>query len=134
MELAKSEADGRGGKYGCVVWEFAEPEQERKQIAYFPSALDEDRLHHNYRIDMFKSLGHRFAEFAEGVVYLPDDHPELKTKDGTPTQVMKPHKVDAPQWAKDEYERQLQQCKTLTEMDARHAPKAHDLPSRPSGS
>lgn len=58
---ADRERDDRGGKYGVAVYRW--PGQ--KLVHYAPSDK-ERRPHHNYRIDMFQSLGHDFADLAEG--------------------------------------------------------------------
>lgn len=105
VAMARSENADRGGKYGCVVWSFKdneEGEQTEEQVAYFNSSWGEDKPFHNYRIDMFERLGHKFHEFAEGTVYLAADHESWKDKDGNPVRVMKPNKMEPPQWVIDE--------------------------------
>lgn len=118
VALAQAENSDRGGKYGCVVLEFgedAEGKQQQQQVAYFPSAWGEDALFHNYRIDMFQSLGHKFHDFAQGTIWLPENHPEFKDKDGNPTRVLKPHKVDPPAWAVAELKQAEEVCRIFTE-------------------
>jgi hypothetical protein len=72
--LAQAECDDRGGKYGCVVWEFDADGVDYKRIAYFESSMDTsvtDGPHHNHRIDYFERLGQFVDEAASGHALLP---------------------------------------------------------------
>jgi hypothetical protein len=92
-------------------------EQECRQVAYFRSMMETDnatRPRTNYRVEMFKSLGHTFHDFASGTVYLPEDHPEWKNKNGNPVRTLRPHKVDPPQWAIDELKRAEEFCEAIS--------------------
>lgn len=55
-ELAREEADDRGGKYGVqvVCWNG---ETSSRPVAYFASSYGESEPRHNWRINMFESLG-----------------------------------------------------------------------------
>lgn len=103
--LAQVETEDRGGKYGCAVYEFNADGTEYERTAYFSSIYDEDTPHRNYRIDMFESLGHRFAEFAEGKVMLPDPDNPGRLKDT---------EVEVPEWVKDEVTRRQRICDLMT--------------------
>lgn len=117
VALASAECADRAGKYGCLVqgWKDAGPEQEYRRVAYFKASRDNDNgPAHNYRIDMFQSLGHRFADFCRGTVYLPEDDPTMKDRDGNPTRVLKPHKVEVPKWATAELKRAEEICEAMS--------------------
>lgn len=113
--MADAEAGDRGGKYGCVVCEYtedAEGAMQSKEVAYFPSVYGETRVHHNYRIDFFKSLGHRFNDFADGMVMLPQEG----------TSVLKQTKVEPPAWVVAERDRELKTCDFFTAEREKRAP------------
>lgn len=90
LALAQNVQEDRGGKYGCAVMQFDGDGTDYKRIAYFPSMHGEEKPYHNYRIDMFESLGHVMHDFARGTVYLPDGTGRLK-----------PQKVAPPEWVAD---------------------------------
>ena len=54
---AESECHGRGGKYGVEVIKFIAQNGHHEHVAYFPSAYQEDKPHHNNRIDLFEHVG-----------------------------------------------------------------------------
>jgi hypothetical protein len=72
IALADNEPEYRGGKYGACVYRFNEDGTDYEQIYYANSMYDEEKPHHNYRIDMFEKLGHRLHDFANGQVFVPD--------------------------------------------------------------
>lgn len=75
LAIANAECADRGGKYGCVVWEFDEDGTNYKAIAYYGSSADKDEAegpHHNHRIDFFERLGMFVNEAAGGKALLPD--------------------------------------------------------------
>ena len=125
VALAKNEPQDRGGKYGCVVYGYKDsgPEQECRKVAYFPSTMDAadgaDSPENNYRIEMFQSLGHKFYDFAEGRVYLPEEDPTLLNRDGKPMTVLKPHMVTPPRWVVDAKNREQERCDLLTNLQTK---------------
>lgn len=126
VACAQAECDDRGGKYGCIVWGYkdAGAEQEVRKVAYFPSMRDEGKgPQHNYRIDMFQTLGHAFHDFAQGTIYLPEESPDLKNKDGKPMTISKPHKVTPPQWVIDKVAREEKFCEILSKHQAEREAK-----------
>lgn len=136
IALAKNEPDYRGGKYGCVVYGYkdAGPEQDCRQVAYFQSMTDPkdaDGPENNYRIDMFQSLGIRFSQWAEGTAYIPEDDPELKDRDGKPMRVLKPHKVEPPQWVVDENNRAKEICDLMTKLQDERRQARVTVPGQP---
>ena len=128
VALAQNEPQDRGGKYGCVVYGYkdAGPEQECRQVAYFSSGMDAGAKgpRNNYRIEMFESLGHKFYDFAEGRAYLPEDDPELKDRHGKPLRVLKPHKVEPPQWVVDKKNRAQEICDLMSKLEDERVSKA----------
>lgn len=98
VELADKEADDRGGKYGCAVWEFNAEGEDYVLVHHAPSTYREVRPIHNDRLDMFERLGHVLYNFSRGNVSLPDPNSPVKG-------AMKPVKVDPPQWVIDEVKR-----------------------------
>lgn len=119
VALAQSEADGRGGKYGCVVCEYtedAEGEMQSQHVAYFPSSYGEKAPHHNHRIDFFETLGHKFERFAEGFSTHVEDDPTLKSRDGKPMRVVKEYPVEPPEWVVQERDRAQQMCDFMFEL------------------
>jgi hypothetical protein len=81
VTLAEHEAQDRGGKYGCVVYEFDEGGTDYQQIFYSPSMTEEPSTkgpQHNHRVDYFIALGLFFDSACEGAVYLPNQANESK--------------------------------------------------------
>lgn len=120
LSLAANEPNWRGGKYGCQVMEWAEDkegEQESKQVGYFPSIYGEKRLHHNWRLDYFEKLGHVLDNAADGSVWLPEDHPDMKDREGKPMRVLKPHAVKPPDWLLAERDRAKEFSDAMTKFD-----------------
>lgn len=75
LALARAENADRGGKYGCVVWEFDADGTDYRAIAYFPSSMENDEAvipHHNHRIDYFERIGQTLHEAASGKCLMPD--------------------------------------------------------------
>lgn len=70
--LATAEANDRGGKYGCVVYEFDQDGTGYKSIAYEGSAYGEKEPEHNEKLEYFSRLGHFMDSYATGKVLLPD--------------------------------------------------------------
>lgn len=106
VALAQCEADDRGGKYGCVVYEMLDSSatETMTEVAYSPSSWGEGHPHHNYRIDFYETLGHKLAEVVErGVTGTPTPDPTLIGRNGKPMSVIKDVPVEVPQWAKDRY-------------------------------
>lgn len=95
-KLAKTEANDRGGKYGCAVYEFNTDGTEYKVIAHESSLYGEAGPEHNERIEYFERLGQFTHGYASGRVLLPDP-----LNPG----VMKYTDVEAPQLVKDEVQR-----------------------------
>ena len=91
MESAETEVDGRGGKYGCAVYEFIPDGSDYVMVGYYPSG-DEKAPHYNWRINMFNTLGHKLHEYADGIMYVADPD-----RDG----FLKPCAVVPEQWAID---------------------------------
>lgn len=115
--LAHAENSDRGGKYGCAVIEFKDEdagEQRSSNVAYFASSYGETKPFHNYRIDMFQNLGHKFHHYAEGTVYLPEDSDTIKDREGKPARVLKPHKMEPPQWVLDAVKHEQEMCDILS--------------------
>lgn len=124
VALAQAECADRGGKYGCIVWGYkdAGPEQEVRKVAYFRSMAESESKGpmHNYRIDMFQTLGHAFYDYAKGTAYLPEDSPDLKDKDGKPMTISKPYKVEPPQWVIERVLREQKFCDAISKHQAKH--------------
>jgi hypothetical protein len=72
IALADSETGDRGGKYGAAVYKFNDDGTDYEKIYYTSSSYGEEKPYHNYRIDMFESLGHCMHDYADGYVFLPD--------------------------------------------------------------
>lgn len=75
LALARAESAYRGGKYGCVVWEFDGDGTDYRNIAYFPSSMETDAAvipHHNHRIDYFERIGQTLHEAASGKCLMED--------------------------------------------------------------
>lgn len=127
VACAQAECNDRGGKYGCVVWGYkdAGPEQEVRKVAYFRSMAETEAKgpQHNYRLDMFQTLGHAFYDFAQGTIYLPEDDTTLKDRGGKPMKVLKPHKVDPPQWVIDKLAHEEMICDMLSKHQAERIKK-----------
>lgn len=115
--IAVAEAADRGGKYGCAVYEFDADGTEYKRIAYSGSGWGDDAPFHNHRLDMFQSLGHKFASFARGFETRAVPDHELKRADGGPLMVVKEFPCAPPRWVKDEYERAMKLCEALMKLE-----------------
>lgn len=95
-EMAESECDGRGGKYGLVVYEWTAPDEFRR-VSYRPSAYGEEGPHTNHRIEMFQSIGQSAHEAAtQGTVL-------LLNKDEAPAfpNTMKSYAATVPAWLEE---------------------------------
>ena len=105
LALAQAEPCGRGGKYGCAVYCFADDGISNTLEAYFPSSYAEEKPYHDERLDMFVQLGVVLRNYAQGIVYLPDPD-----RDG----ILKPVKMDPPEWVVSEVKRaeELAEAKT----------------------
>lgn len=100
--LANAECSDRGGKYGVAVYEFDTDGTNYNLASYFGAIMhQEEKPFHNHRIDFFQSLGHKFADFAQGR--------ETHVEDS----IVKWKECDPPQWVKDEYEREKKTCEFM---------------------
>ena len=117
---ATAEQSDRGGKYGCAVYEYTENGTKETLIHYCGASMHgEDAPFHNHRLDMFSTLGHKFARFAEGFEY----HTEPENFGGKTAMVVRERPVKPPQWVKDVYEREQKQAEMLDDMLRRQAAK-----------
>ena len=105
VALARAEADGRGGKYGCAVYAFTEDGADYTLEAYYPSSYNEEKPSHNGRLDMFESLGHVIYNYSKGSVMLPD--PDKKG-------YLLPVKMEPPEWVVSEVKRAEEMAEVLT--------------------
>lgn len=105
--LAVAEADDRGGKYGCAVMKFDADGTDCEMIEYAPSIYGEEKPSTNHRIDMFKSLGHKMYEYADGRVYLPSAE-----RPG----VLESRYMEPPEWVVSEVERAEGIATTMAEI------------------
>jgi len=74
--LAESECDDRGGKYGVAVQKYNEDSEDEwsgEIVAYYPSSWGEKMPSHNYRLDYFEHLGHIMDDYVNGHVYVVED-------------------------------------------------------------
>jgi hypothetical protein len=98
VDMARLEADDRGGKYGVAVYRLACDENAGSVLeAYFPSLYNEERPTRNPRLDIFQRLGLKvFFAVETGKADLPD-------KDNA--SVLRPTSVEVPAWLREEKER-----------------------------
>jgi hypothetical protein len=110
VTLAENEAQDRGGKYGCAVYEFDENGIDYQLIFYSPS-MSEDQTDrepkHNFRLDYLTMMGLFFDGACDGAVYLP----------GEAGKGAKHTLVDVPEVLKAERDRQLEQLHSLMYAD-----------------
>jgi hypothetical protein len=113
VTMAENEAQDRGGKYGCAVFEFDESGTDYQMIFYAPSMNEAQTAKapiHEHRHDYYIRLGMMFEQACEGAVYVPDG----ETQNG-----MKHTLVTVPQLLKDERLRQLELMHKMAEADTR---------------
>ena len=102
--LAREEADDRGGKYGVAVYEWAD-ETSFVLHEYHPSTWGEDKPHHNDRIDMFHSLGHDLhGAVTTGVHWVATGEAGESAREV----------VEVPAWAVDKVRQREQMCRYMT--------------------
>lgn len=122
VACAQAECDDRGGKYGCVVWGYkdAGPEQTVRKVAWFPGMRGgTGGPMNNYRLDMFRTLGFAFYDYAKGTAWLPEDSTDLEDKNGDPIKVLKPHKVEPPQWVIERVLQEEKICAVMSKIEDR---------------
>lgn len=93
IEIANTEADFRGGKYGVSVYAWSS-EDKYERVHYAPSLYGEDQPKENHRIEMFQSIGHcAHALAVNGTVFMtdPNDHDKKN-------QTLKFFEVEVPAW------------------------------------
>ena len=112
IHLAQDEQEGRGGKYGCAVYEWNEQGAQCKRIAYYGAMMNaEEAPFHNWRIDYFQQLGHILESYTEGKMLLPNpDRPGFLIYADVP----KP-----PQFVLDEVQRAREHYDTMARLDPR---------------
>jgi hypothetical protein len=97
VDMARQEADDRGGKYGVAVYRLACENTGSVLEAYFPSLYEEEQPVRNPRIDIFQRLGLKaFFAVETGKADLPD--PDNAT-------VLRATPVAVPDWLRQEKER-----------------------------
>jgi hypothetical protein len=122
VACAQAEENDRGGKYGCVVWGYADAgaEQAVRKVAWFPGTRGgKGGPAMNYRLEMYQTLGHAFHDYAKGTIWLPEDSPDREDKNGDPVKILKPHKADPPQWVIDRVEQEEKICAVMSKIEGR---------------
>lgn len=108
LALAQAECDDRAGKYGVAVYKANADGTEFKRVAYFNSVYQEESPHHNWRLDMLKTLGHRMEHFVSGKVLLSNN-------DGSNTLSFQ-DVGEPPQWVVDLMAKEKERCGLLVKL------------------
>ena len=80
LAMAESERDGRGHKYGCLVYRTDEFGELWEQHAYF-AVHDEEEPTLNWRIEYFERLGHLLDDYVGGHIMVADEGETVSERD-----------------------------------------------------
>jgi hypothetical protein len=119
IAMAHSENEGRGGKYGVVIWEFDGDGVDYKAIGYFGSSMEDETIkgpHHNHRIDYFERIGQFLDSASRGQALMPDPK--------RPNTVKYQDVPPLPDYLQNEVVRQREFLKVWEHADAKREEKA----------